>query len=166
MLRGDESVAELALAAGAVGSSFDAEAFAAVRAFQEISELAITRGSTVRWFTDSSALNGQPRKYGNMMRKLWDSLENIMSHEVDIECVWIPSHCGLPKNDAADELARRGILESNLLIQQAVPPALESAQSIIRPMVRNSILRVPSLPSELTIPSRRAEAVLHQLMTN
>ncbi len=86
VLRGDESVA---LAAGAVGSCFDAEAFAAVRAFQEISMLAITRGSTVRWFTDSrsciDALNGQPRKYGDMMRKLWDSLENIMSREVDIE---------------------------------------------------------------------------------
>ncbi len=68
MLRGDERVLELALAAGAVGSSFDEEALEAVRAFQEISELAITRGSTVRWFTDSrsciDALNGQPRKYG------------------------------------------------------------------------------------------------------
>ncbi len=120
MLRGDESIAELALAAGAVGSSFDAEAFAAVRAFQEIAELEITRGSTVRWFTDSKsctdALNGQPRMYGEMMRKLWDILENIMSREVDIECIWIPSTCGLPNNDAADELARRGIFESNLLI--------------------------------------------------
>ncbi len=56
VLRGDESIAELALAAGAVGSSFDAEAFAAVRAFQEIAELEITRGSTVRWFTDSQKL--------------------------------------------------------------------------------------------------------------
>ncbi len=74
VLRGDESVAKLALAAGAVGASFDAEAFAAILAFQEISELAITRGSTVRWFTDGrsciDALNGQPRKYGDMMRKL------------------------------------------------------------------------------------------------
>ncbi len=62
MLRGEERVEELALAAGAVGSSFDAEAFATVRAFQKISELAITRGSTIRWFTDSrnciDALNG------------------------------------------------------------------------------------------------------------
>ncbi len=43
MLRGDKSIAELALAAGAVGSSFDAEAFTAVRAFQEIAELEIKK---------------------------------------------------------------------------------------------------------------------------
>ncbi len=97
VLRGDESIAELALAAGAVGSSFDAEAFAAV---QEIAELEITRGSTVRWFTDSKrctdALNGQPRMYGEMMRKQWDILENIKSREVNIECIWIQSHCAPP----------------------------------------------------------------------
>ncbi len=112
------------------------------------------------------ALTGRPRKYGGIMQKLWESLENIMSREVDIECIWLPSHCGLPKNDAADGLDRRGILESNLLIQQVVPLALESAQSLTKPTVRNSIVRVYSLPGELTISSRRAEAVLHQLLTN
>ncbi len=76
------------------------------------------------------------------------------------------SHCGLPKNDAADELARRGILESNLLIQRAVPLAMESARSIIRPTAQTNILRVPSLPDELTISDRCAEVVLHQLMAN
>ncbi len=74
VLRREESVGKLALAAEAVGSSFDAEAFAAVHAFQKISELAITRGSTIRWFTDSrsciDALNGQPRMYAEMMRHL------------------------------------------------------------------------------------------------
>ncbi len=56
--------------------------------------------------------------------------------------------------------------EEDLLIQQAVPFAFESAQSIIRATVRNSIVRVPSLPGELTISNRRAEAALHPLMTN
>ncbi len=53
-----------------------------------------------------------------------------------------------------------------LLIQQAVPLALESAQSIIIPTPRNSIVRVPSLPGKLTISNIHAEAVLHKLMTN
>ncbi len=73
-VRGDERVAELALGAGAVGSSYDAEAFAAVQAFHALSELTIASGSTIRWFTDSrsciDALNGQQRMYGEMMRQL------------------------------------------------------------------------------------------------
>ncbi len=100
VLCGKERVERLALGAGAVGSSHGAEAFAAVRKFQKISELAITRGSMNRWFTDSrsciDALNGQSRMYGELMRHLWDRLENIMSREVNIEAIWIPSHCWLP----------------------------------------------------------------------
>ncbi len=53
----NERVKELALAAGAVGSSYDVEAFAAVRAFQKISELVITKGSTILWFTNSRRLS-------------------------------------------------------------------------------------------------------------
>ncbi len=53
-------------------------------------------------------------KYGEMMQQLWDQLEDIMSRQVNIEAIWIRSHCGIQKNDVADELARRGILESNL----------------------------------------------------
>ncbi len=64
-----------------------------------------------------------------------------MSREIDIECIWIPSHRGLPKNDAADELARRGILESDLLILQAVPLAMESARSIIKRTVQTNVIR-------------------------
>ncbi len=101
MLRRGESIAELALTAETVGSSFDAECF--------------------------------------------------------VEFIWIPSHCGLPKNDAAEELARSGILESNLLAQQAVPLAMESAQSVIKPTMQTNFIRVPSLPDELNISNRRAE---------
>ncbi len=71
-----------------------------------------------------------------MMRQLWDQIELILSREVNIEAIWIPSHCGIQKNDVADELARRGILESNLLTQHAIPLTMEAARSIIKPTVQ------------------------------
>ncbi len=100
------------------------------------------------------------------MRQLWDRLENIKSREVNIDGIWIPSHCRLPKNDAADELARRGILESGLLVRQDIPFAMEAARSIIKPTMRTNIVRISPLPDELTLSNRRAEAIIHQLMAN
>ncbi len=43
---------------------------------------------------------------------------------------------------------------------------MESARSIIKPTVQTNVIRVPSLPDELNISNRRAEAVLHQIMAN
>ncbi len=74
MFHGDDRVKNFALAAGAVGSSYDAEAFVAARAFQEFSKLTIASGSTIRLFADCrsciDALNGQPRIYGEMMYRV------------------------------------------------------------------------------------------------
>ncbi len=45
----------------------------------------------------------------------------------------ITSNYGLPKNDAADELVRRGILEATVLALQAIPLGMEAAHSIVKP---------------------------------
>ncbi len=88
-----------------------------------------------------------------------------MSREVHIECIWLPSHCRLPKT-----MLPTSWIEEESRIQSfdlaSVPIAWESAQSFIKPTVGNSIVRVYSLPGELTTSNRSAEAVLHQLLTN
>ncbi len=100
-LRGDERVEQLALGAGSVGSSYDAEAFAAVQAFRALSQLTIASGSAIRWFTDRRScidtLNGQPRMYGEMMRQLLDQIELMLSREVNVKAIWIPSHLRDPE---------------------------------------------------------------------
>lgn len=168
LMRGNETVKELAMTAGAVGSSFDAEVFAAVHAFQEALKLTFVPGSTIRWFTDSKscieAISGHARRYGEMIRQLWGLMEQLMSREIFIECIWIPSHCGISRNDAADDLARRGIWESNLLDHQAIPLTLEAARSIIKTSAKPGPVCIPTLPEELPIPHRRAEVILHQLI--
>ncbi len=94
--------------------------------------------------------------YGEMMRNLWNILEKLMSQEIDIVCIWIPSHCRLPKKDAADESAQRRTLESNLRIQHAVPLAMESAPAIKKLTVQTNFIRFPSLPDKPNISNRRA----------
>ncbi len=87
--------------------------------------------------------------YAEMMRQLWDQIKLTLSPEENIEAIWIPSHSGIQKNDVADELARRGIRESNLLTQQEIPLTMEAARSIIKPTVQSNIVSVPTLPDEI-----------------
>ncbi len=153
------------------------------------SSISPRRGKFCRWsrFPGNLAGGNNKSKHGAMVHRqqklyrgaeraaadVWGNdaereiiLENIISCEIDTECIWIPSHCALPKNDAADELSGRGILESNLLIQEAVPLAMEPARFIIKPTVQTNSIRVPALPDELNISNRRAKAVRYPFLAN
>ncbi len=55
---------------------------------------------------------------------------------------------------------------SEIFTQQAIPLTIEAARSIIKRTVQRNIVSVPTLPDELNLSKRRAEAVLHQPITN
>ena len=51
-------------------------------------------------------------------------METILSRGHHIQAVWIPSHCGIDGNEAADKLANKAAMQTSLVAQQTVPFSL------------------------------------------
>ena len=160
---------ELILTAGAMGSSFDAEVQAAQMAFRNVPSSGLGPATTIRWFTDSlsciQALQSPLQAQQDSIRILWNIMETILSRGHHIQAVWIPSHCGIDGNEAADKLANKAAIQNSLVAQQTVPLSLQAAISIHKQRTAHQLIEIPELPPDLNhIPRRRAEVILHQLV--
>ena len=85
-----------------------------------------------------------------------------------IRLQWFPGYLFLPRNDAADELARRGVL----LVPSAIPCSLSPLISRLISDWRRSVsskffdTQVPSISTDELVPPRHARCVLSRLRCN
>ena len=105
--RTGETVMEASYPAGEYCSSYTGECVAALKAVEWIKEQEKGRFAIC---TDSKSLyelilNDNWRDQDPWLKKI---KQVIHKTESEIELVWIPSHCGIPGNDRADELANEG----------------------------------------------------------
>ena len=66
----------------------------------------------------------------NIRRELWD----LYGNGKQVGLAWVPGHCGLPGNEAADEMARRG----SELAQERVGVDLATRMAVARRGTRRS----------------------------
>ena len=138
-------------------------------AFHNIPLSRLCPGIIMRWFSDSvSCIKDQKsplQSQQDRIRILWNIMANILSRGHYIQAVWIPSHCGIDGNEAADELANKAALQNSLVAQQTVSLSLQAAISIQKQRTAHHLVQIPELPKDLKqISSRRAEDIPHQLI--
>ena len=102
--------------------------------------------------------------------KLWQELSSLSSCTIRLQ--WVPGHLFLPRNDAADELARWGAL----LASSAIPCSLFSFIARIHSFLfldwRRTVLskffdtQAPSISTEKFVLPRHARCVLSRLRCN
>ena len=99
MIQQDDLLTKISRPTGAVGSSFDSEVIAAIEGYRYTLTDPPPEGALIRWFTDSfsalQALQAPRTTFSDLIRQLWDVLEQLMLRNIFIAAVWIPSHCGI-----------------------------------------------------------------------
>ena len=96
--------------------------------------------------------------------KIWQELSSLSSCSIRLQ--WVPGHSFLPRNDAADELARRGAL---LAIPCCLSPRISRIHSCLfsdwRRTVSSKFLvtQVPSISTKELVLPRHARCVLSRL---
>ena len=129
--------------AGAQTSSFRAECVALVRCLECIRDSFLPRltldaaGAEIRICTDSrsalTALMAGPAGQRHLVcQEAWSILQECAAPGPHFTLAWVPSHCGLAGNEAADEAARLGGLED----QVDAPVDLPSAKAAIRAVAK------------------------------
>ena len=135
-------------AAGLLASSYAAE----ITAILSASKCLLRRISgspadghrlQIRFCTDSqSALQaiaaGPTTRRDTLFESVWRTLA-ALSRRGDITLQWVPAHCGVEGNEAADILASRG----SSLSQRRVPVAYDAARGAIRRTTRRRWLETP-----------------------
>ena len=139
----DKSCTELSNPCGVLCSNFDAEAKAVVIALQEIKENYNSNNencSNIVVFTDSkSVLQALENKknLNHTIEKLKFTIDDIIStFSVQITLQWIPSHCDLPGNEAADRLAKKGTIKE----QPDIPISQNTCKQIIKENIKTEWL--------------------------
>ena len=121
-------------AAGQICSSTRAELQAILLGLEEAVKL---NEQSVSILLDSRAAimalqRGPTKQKSEIGRKIWKAAEAIGT----VNMFWIPSHCGIEGNEAADILAKEG----SKLDQRSIPIPLESAMNKISSKIENDFL--------------------------
>jgi ribonuclease HI len=118
-------VEEMAVPAGALCSSYSAELEAMKTGVRWLKNRADWGSAAI--ITDSlslvEALRGRPR--GGRLENLQEMMWSLEGEGRDVKIIWAPGHCGLPGNERADELARRGgeMEQSEIMLDRATREA-------------------------------------------
>ena len=168
--------ATLSFSAGPVCSSFSAEACAILHALcWSRQHQQVCHFSFFLLLSDSrsvlATLSSSPSFL--LSRTLWQIWQELSSLSFcSIRLQWVPGHSFLPGNDAADELARRGVL----LVPSEIPCSLSTLTSRIHSSLISDWRRtvsskyfetqVPSISTEELVLPRHARCVLSRLRCN
>jgi ribonuclease HI len=128
VFRGEQRISEWSGPAGRLCSSYQAEMVALRKAVEWLGEDGEWRAAGI--VTDSRALvdalcGEEPTTSVGVLR---GGLERLRGDGREVKIVWVPSHCGLDGNEAADEMARRGA-------------ELEQGDAPLEPKTREAALR-------------------------
>ena len=167
--------ATLSFSAGPVCSSFSAEACAILQAlcwsrqhqqvchFSSLLLLCHSRSVLATLSSPPSFLLSQT---------LWQIWQELSSLSCSIRLQWVPGHSFLPGNDAADELARRGVLLAPSAIPCSLSPLISRIHSRLISDWRRTVsskyfdTQAPSISTEEFVLPRHARCVLSRLRCN
>ncbi|XP_043223412.1 uncharacterized protein LOC122382301 [Amphibalanus amphitrite] len=118
----DGETRELRVAAGKLCSSYRAELVALNAALEYLRQHPAHTEDPVVVCTDSQAAlrrlqEGPSAQSSPLATAIWDSLLELSSSGRRVLLQWIPSHCGIPGNERADQLAK----DASTLPQEDVP---------------------------------------------
>ena len=162
--------ATLSFLAGPVCSSFSSEACAILHALcwsrqhQQVchfSSLLFSYYLTLVLSSPPSFLLSQT------LWQIWQELSSLSFCTIRLQ--WVPGHTFLPRNDAADELARRGALLAPSAIPCSLFPLTSRIHSCLISDWRRTVssnffdTQVPSIPTEELVLPRHACCVLSRL---
>ena len=180
----DKTNKELSNPCGVLCSNFEAEAKAIITALKETKETFHTikeKCSNLVIFTDSlsvlQALENQ-KISNHTIEKLKIAIHDIITtFSVKITLQWIPSHCDLPGNEAADRLAKRGANKE----QPNIPISQNTCKQIIKENLKTEWLnnwaqsktgrsvyphlKVPNPKDPINTLERREQVVIYRLRT-
>ena len=107
-----------------------------------------------------------------LSQTLWQIWQEVSSLSCSIRLQWVPGHLFLPGNDAADELARRGVLLAPPAIPCSLSPLISHIHSRLISNWRSTVsskffdTQVPSISTEELVLPRHACCVLSRLRYN
>ena len=180
----DKTNKELSNPCGVLCSNFEAEAKAIITALKETKETFHTnkeKCSNLVIFTDSlsvlQALENQKISNHTIEKLKIDIHSIITTFSVKITLQWIPSHCDLPGNEAADRLAKRGANKE----QPNIPISQNTCKQIIKQNLKTewlnnwaqsktgrsvyTHLKEPNPRDPINTLERREQVVIYRLRT-
>ena len=167
--------ATLSFSAGPVCSSFSAEACAILHALCWSRQHHVCHFSSLLLLSDSrsvlATLSSPPSFLSSqILWQIWQELSSLFSCSIRLQ--WVPGHSFLPGNDAADELARRGVLLAPSTIPCSLSPLTSRIHSCLISNWRRTVsskyfdTQVPSISTEELVLPRHARCVLSRLRCN
>ena len=140
----DKTCKEISKPCGALCSNFDAEASAIQSALQETKSTYLSTNkicSNIVIFTDARSVLQALENKNNchpIIEKLNNSISDmITTFSVEITLQWIPSHCEIPGNEAADILAKKGAQ----LEQPNTAVSLNTCKQVIKEKMKTEWLK-------------------------
>ncbi|CCD20916.1 hypothetical protein, conserved, partial [Trypanosoma vivax Y486] len=135
---------KVVLGAGSLACSYRAECVAmeaGLKRLVDVMELSKTRRTRVVAFADSlsllMALNTGPAAVKDaILRRIWDLILHIVRLRVSVNFQFVFSHCGVPRNDAADKAAEQGNAKP-----QSYPAWITDIVACVERQVRNEMYR-------------------------
>ncbi|KAG8341483.1 hypothetical protein TRVL_07687 [Trypanosoma vivax] len=135
---------KVVLGAGSLACSYRAECVAmeaGLKRLVDVIVLSKTHGTRVVAFTDSlsllMALNTRPAAVEDaILRRIWELILHIVRLCVSVNFQFVLSHCGVPRNEAADKAAEQGNAK-----QQSYPAWVADIVTGVERQVRNEMYR-------------------------
>ena len=111
-----------------------------------------------------------PFPFPQSLRQIWQKLSFLSFCAIKLQ--WVPGHLFLPKNDTADELARRGALLYLSAISCSLSPLISRIHSCLFSDWRRTVSfkffdpQIPSISTEKLVVPHFARCVLSRLCCN
>lgn len=107
----------------ALASVFTSEAWAIHNAILTAIDLKVNKVLIV---SDSRSVlealqNPSPRRNNHLILRIKSNLEKAREQNINLQLLWIPSHHGIPGNEAVDLLAKRAMVEGSYPLHFKVP---------------------------------------------